>query len=302
MKKITLALLILLFLFSSFLIIPVKLVTANPADLFHFPWDTPITTMPEVIIYSPVENQSYKSILRLNFSVIKPDNWYYGGVRATGVEVFGKVTEVYCELEDGQRFNFTVNDWDSPHGPCNKTSLDFSMNIPLESAGAHRIKVFVQAFTYYVIYSSEFGFCIQNEHLRSESQMQNFFLFHKQPTVSFSSSQTNNYNQSSIPVNFIIDEPITQIQYCLDGTENKTVSGNFTLNGLSNGNHSLIIYAKDYSETIVPSEICYFNVNVVNSFSISILIVSISVVICVLVIIGAFCFVAYKRKQSCILQ
>lgn len=296
MKRNTLALFILLLLFSCLLMFAsINLVTANPAHLFHFPWDNPITTPPQIIIYSPDNNQSCNSPnLLLNFSVIKPDNWYYGGVRATGVEVFGKITAVYCILEDGQRYNFTVNDWDSPHDPCNKTSLDFSTNITFESAGAHNIKVFAQAFTYYVIYDQQFGFYIQNAHLKSESATVNFTIFHKHPNISISSSLKNSYNESSVPVEFFIDVPVSQIEYCLDGAENTIVLGNFTLSGLSNGNHSLAIYAKDYSETLVASETSFFSVDVPDSFPTT-LMVTISGLSSV--IIGATLILSFKKQS-----
>ncbi len=262
MKKNILAILSLSILFFL-LFVPIDLASANPADLFHYPWESPITSPPQIIIHSPVENQSCKSPnLFLNFSVIKPNIWYFGGVRTAGVEVFGKITHVYCQLDNGQPYTFTVNDWDSPRSPCNKTSLDFSANIPFDSAGPHNIKVFVQGYTQYVEYTAKFGFRVLPFYVNSTSETLNFTTFQKHPTIIFVNPLRINYNESIVPVEFFIDEPVEQMQYCLDGQDKMVVSGNFTLSGLSNGNHSLTIYVKDYSETIVASKTSYFSVDV----------------------------------------
>jgi hypothetical protein len=58
-------------------------------------------------------------------------------------------------------------------------------------------------------------------------------------------SPSGNYNVSSVPIEFTVDQPVAWMGYSLDGAQNVTSSGNQTLTDLSNGNHTVTVYAND---------------------------------------------------------
>jgi len=63
-------------------------------------------------------------------------------------------------------------------------------------------------------------------------------------------------------LNFTVNESVSQINYCLDGHENVAVAGNTTLTGLSNGEHSLTVYATDEAGNAGASETITFSIDV----------------------------------------
>ncbi|MFW6116970.1 MAG: Ig-like domain-containing protein, partial [Thermoproteota archaeon] len=60
---------------------------------------------------------------------------------------------------------------------------------------------------------------------------------------------------------FTLDENTSQIEYSLDGGENVTINSNTTLSGLSEGSHSLKLYAEDHANHTGASEPVYFTVD-----------------------------------------
>jgi hypothetical protein len=80
------------------------------------------------------------------------------------------------------------------------------------------------------------------------------------PKVSILSLQNKEYNQSSIPLFFAVNESTALITYVLDGKV-FTVDGNTTLTGLQNGNHTITIYATDKAGNVGTSETINFKVN-----------------------------------------
>jgi len=61
-------------------------------------------------------------------------------------------------------------------------------------------------------------------------------------------------------LSFTVDEATSWIGYSLDGQVNVTIAGNTTLSGLSDGSHSLIVYANDTAGNTGASEIVYFGI------------------------------------------
>jgi N-acetylneuraminic acid mutarotase len=65
------------------------------------------------------------------------------------------------------------------------------------------------------------------------------------PAIFFSKPPNAAVNNSSLPLTFTINKPVEWIRYSLDGKDNATVNGNFTLTDLANGAHNLTVYAQD---------------------------------------------------------
>ncbi len=81
------------------------------------------------------------------------------------------------------------------------------------------------------------------------------------------SPQNKTYNESSIALTFT-DKSASWMGYSLDGKGNVTIAGNTTLTGLSNGNHTLIVYVNGTSGNSV-SETILFEVEAPESFPIA---------------------------------
>lgn len=65
------------------------------------------------------------------------------------------------------------------------------------------------------------------------------------PAITILKFDSPTYENESLPINFVIDEPVIWMRYSFDGRENVTMSSNFTLSGLTCGDHNVTIYAKD---------------------------------------------------------
>jgi len=65
------------------------------------------------------------------------------------------------------------------------------------------------------------------------------------PSLTNLQIENKTYSQNSLPLNIAISEQVGWMSYSLDGKTNVTFSGNITLNGLTYGPHSLVVYAND---------------------------------------------------------
>jgi hypothetical protein len=78
------------------------------------------------------------------------------------------------------------------------------------------------------------------------------------PTITILSPQNKTFDAKNIPLIFTINESTSWISYSLDGQSNVTITSNATLFGLSDGTHTVIVYANDTSGNIGASETVYF--------------------------------------------
>jgi len=69
-----------------------------------------------------------------------------------------------------------------------------------------------------------------------------------------------------VPLRYAVDESAARIAYSLDGQENMTVFGNFTLPALSFGEHNVTVYAWDAAGNVGASETATFTVAEPDSF------------------------------------
>jgi N-acetylneuraminic acid mutarotase len=111
------------------------------------------------------------------------------------------------------------------------------------------------------------------------------------PEITVLSPDNKTYDTSSIPLNFTVNEAVSQITYSLDGEENITITGNTTLTGLANGDHNLTIHAKDEAGNVGTSETMYFSVDV--PFPTGIVVASIAS----MAVISASLLVYFKKRR-----
>jgi hypothetical protein len=114
------------------------------------------------------------------------------------------------------------------------------------------------------------------------------------PRVLVLSPAPLNYNSSAVVLSFSVDEAASEIAYSLDEGLNVTVSGNTTLTGLSDGTHSMILYAWDEAGNVGASEPVTFTVT---EFPTT-LVIAIIVLVSVVTISVGLLFYFRKRKKG----
>jgi len=81
------------------------------------------------------------------------------------------------------------------------------------------------------------------------------------PTISIASPENKTYTVNNVSLTFTVNEPTSWIGYSLNGQANVTIAGNTTLSGLSDGSHSLKVYANDTAGNMGGSETVYFTIS-----------------------------------------
>jgi hypothetical protein len=110
-------------------------------------------------------------------------------------------------------------------------------------------------------------------------------------TVSMISPENKTYTVTDVPLTFTVDENTSLLAYSLDGHSNVTITGNTTLSGVSNGTHSLVLYARNGFGDVSTSGIVYFSVSAVGSGLFPFLLAA---AVAIVVILAAF--LVYLRK------
>ena len=120
--------------------------------------------------------------------------------------------------------------------------MSFSINLTL-SEGPHSIKITVECESLYD--PDDSALTEKYAQTYSASDTIHFSLTIPQcfkPTVTLLPSG-NTFNSSSVPLVFTINQNCSWLGYSLDNHANVTIAGNTTLTELSNGNHTLVVYA-----------------------------------------------------------
>ena len=80
------------------------------------------------------------------------------------------------------------------------------------------------------------------------------------PIIAVLSPENKTYNTADVNLNFTVNELFSWIGYSIDAEDNVTISGNTTLTALSEGSHSLVVYANDTVGNVGTSEVTYFDI------------------------------------------
>ncbi len=84
------------------------------------------------------------------------------------------------------------------------------------------------------------------------------------PTISNLSIENKVYTSHKIPLSFNVNEPISQVSCTLDNSSKMYFSGNTTLS-VTEGEHSLVVYAKDTTGNLATSNMVFFTVDIPDS-------------------------------------
>ena len=134
-----------------------------------------------------------------------------------------------------------------------------------------------------------YGVNTYGEYERSERRL--FTVDFSSPHIVVLSIENKTYYYSEIPLSFSVNEQVSSVIYCFDGQANVTINGNTTLTGLTEGSHSLTIFAEDRAGNVGFSETIYFTKTKAELFPTALL-------IGFLVIVGVTVLFFYKTKKK----
>jgi hypothetical protein len=214
------------------------------------------TLPPTVLILSPENNTAYAShtvSLTLNVSMPQSNN------------VSLSINEIYYMaswLSDGsglrknQAKQGSINLTDIPEGPrwlwVYAGAKGFGYYTRNET---NRVSL---TFTwYYVDYIPITG-----------SSFVKFIIDTAAPSILSLSVENKTYSTSNVTLSVIVNEPVSQVIYGLDGRGNVTAAGNTTLTDLPNGEYKLTVCVKDLAGNIGNWETVYFSVDAPEPFSV----------------------------------
>lgn len=123
------------------------------------------------------------------------------------------------------------------------------------------------------------------------------------PSISDLSIGNKTYTISNVSLAFTVSEPTLGISYSLDGQENVAIDGNTTLTELSDGSHSLIVYATDTSGNRGASETVYFSIDVPQPEPLEPLLITwITAATTIIAIVGAALLVYFRKTKRTTLK
>lgn len=260
MRKVAAIFVIIILLATSGMLtacLEVKLAMANPTMILPMP-GTPDLNEPKVIVKLPGQNKTYNSnTVSYSISVEKPSSWFdYNPVH-------GMIITVEYIL-DG---NLHVEIADEPPY-YEKGPFTYEGTLSSLSEGNHTLEVYVRSDSFYDPPDKPrpqqwpLGkMPPQDYYLDTYSDKVYFIVDTTPPTITILSSNNTICSSAEVPLNFSVNESTSSIKYGLDDADNVTVAGNCSLTGLSNGQHSLAVYAWDIVGNVGISETVTFTVN-----------------------------------------
>ncbi len=113
------------------------------------------------------------------------------------------------------------------------------------------------------------------------------------PIISVVSPENQTYNATIVSLVFIVNKPVAWMRYSLDRQDNVTITGNTTIAGLSNGLHTITVYANDTCGNIGVSKTIQFIIDQPEPFPTTWFIASLMLV----AVIGIGSTVYFKKQR-----
>jgi hypothetical protein len=113
------------------------------------------------------------------------------------------------------------------------------------------------------------------------------------PSLTILQIENRAYSQNNMPLNITVDEQVSWVGYSLDGKTNVTFTGNITLNQLTYGSHSLVVYANDTVGNIGTTNL---NFTVERAEVFPVLPVTIMAIVALVVVAGLLVY--YKKHKA----
>jgi hypothetical protein len=151
------------------------------------------------------------------------------------------------------------------------------------SQGPHNVTVWVRADQSMISYSI---------YLWAIFSTVSFNIDLSPPKISILSPQSKAYSASDVPLDFAVNEETSQLQYCSDGQNNVTITGNVTLFSLAGGAHNVKVYAWNEGGKVGASKTITFKV-----VDMSQTVLTIAIIVTVIVVGAGLLFYLKKRKH-----
>lgn len=259
---------ILALLFSAVATTFVESTQANPIINVYRDIPPPEGTQaPIITIHTPRNSSSYPKNITLTFDVTIP--------KTNGEKSIAVLTKIYY------KGSWETNEITVAEGCFGSFSIDLS-----EAPGGN-LSV--------TIYAVGVGYIETGEEYREENGVIWSYNYYDRfeiigystvsfikdlvpPRITLLSPQNRTYVTSDVELDFTVNEAVAQILYCLDGKENHTITGNMTLTGLSEGEHSVTLYADDVAGNAAASKTLFFSVDLSESFPIVLVATSVTVI------------------------
>jgi hypothetical protein len=210
-----------------------------------------------ILVQSPVDNESYiGSVISLNVEIQFSS---YTFTRNSGVIPYQNISCIYS-LDGGEWKNASFStvritgDVKNPVREGYWYTIQCTYNAVVRGMpeGRHNINVTVMP-----------------EEVRA-SDSHSYNPYSRNATVTFVvraavgllvlSPQNKTYDANNLPLELTVNKPASWISYSLDGQKNVTTTTNATLTGLSEGLHTLTVYANDTEGNMDTSEAINFSV------------------------------------------
>jgi hypothetical protein len=251
----------------SYATVDFMVVNADAPDVGDTESDIAIYCKPEITISSPSDNSLSTVPLSLNFTVI------YRHPLVSNAAVHYSI--------DGQENIPVVSSAGSSTRSGERMVTPYSLEIGDLSDGLHNFTV--SARVSYFHYGSS-----------SVSSSVQFTIDTLPPEISVLTLANKTYYLNTIPLDFTVSKPVSQIAYSLNGEANITIAGNTTLLDLPYGAHNITFYATDLAGNTGASETVYFTVS--KPFPTAVL--ASSVIIIVVAGLAVLVYFARFRKQG----
>jgi N-acetylneuraminic acid mutarotase len=128
-----------------------------------------------------------------------------------------------------------------------------------------------------------------------------YLLEHTPPEISVLSPVNQTYNESSISLVFTVNKSVNWIGYSLDGNQNVTITGNETIANVTDGLHSITVYANDTFGNMGVYENATFTVALPESDSPQPLVtiaIAISGATTLIVVVAGVFYIKKRKRQS----
>jgi hypothetical protein len=212
------------------------------------------TGHPIISIHSPLDNETYSSNdVPLRFTITRPEigeMWITNWTEPSGEVLKNKLSHVSIVIDEKlYRTIEADNDLSSPFS-CyeNLTNLEDGAHNLIIIAYCDGLEVEIHgAWARYLPYDVS-------------SDLIAFTVDATSPYISILSPENASYESTGYPLNFTVNEPVSQLTYSLDGQKNVTIAGNTTLANLPYGEHNVKVYATDNVGNIGSSETITFTI------------------------------------------
>ena len=226
-------------------------VDANPYMYHEFVADPAFVKPPTITITSPEQNALYfnNGTITLCFNVSGPEAPNLLTKYLSMVDYKGDWMQEAKHAYRTKNFDTYTPD-DFPF------SLGFNLSLSGIPYGKHSLVITAFGSGGYAEGLTWYSFS------KNSSSSVNFTI-NITPIVSFLSFENTTFNNSTVPLNFAVDQATSKVTYSLDGEKAVAISGNTTLIGLSNGYHNITLYATNEFQNTGSSETVTFLIDYV---------------------------------------